>query len=283
MRRSFIQALILLASTSSVLQAGVPAFVTYSGRLTDGTGWGESTEATLVFNLYDAADAQDPFWTTTHPDVAVVDGYFTVNLGMCNEDGSVCTVNPAEATFPADLPDQPWVGVEVGGVELVRQPVGSVPFAVRATRAEEAPGPIRRLVMSIPVELVGTAGGASAQLAILKGATEGFSAALGSPAPGTERQVSISVAYSNSAENCPDAFQVYLADSPAQGKICGMSLPSMGDDPGTHGKTSWGVADCGTGWNFTDELLLKAQRLGGCDEGSIWVKSAMVIVEDVLP
>ncbi|MFH1529731.1 MAG: hypothetical protein ABIK09_03230 [Pseudomonadota bacterium] len=125
---------LLLGASAS---AGVPSFVTYSGRLTDGSGWGESTEASLVFNLYDSADAQDPFWTTTHPVVAVVDGYFTVNLGMCNADGSACTVNPDEAMFPADLPEQMWVGVEVGGVETApRQPVGRVPLAIRADRTE---------------------------------------------------------------------------------------------------------------------------------------------------
>ncbi len=114
---------------SRVATAGVPAFVTYSGRLTDGTGWGESTETTLVFHLYDSTDVVESFWHTTHEDVAVVDGYFTVNLGMCPEEGGVCTTNPADATFPADLPGQMWVGVTVGGMELARQPVGSVPYA----------------------------------------------------------------------------------------------------------------------------------------------------------
>ena len=36
---------------SSVAFAEVPASVTYSGRLTDGTGWGESTVADLTFYL----------------------------------------------------------------------------------------------------------------------------------------------------------------------------------------------------------------------------------------
>ena len=118
-------------------QAAVPSFVTYSGRLTDGTGWGESAEETLVFNLYNTGDPQAaPFWYTTHDIVPVVDGYFTVNLGMCPQDGGPCVTNPADATFPGDLPGQMWVGVEVGGVELApRQAVGSVPYAMRAGRA----------------------------------------------------------------------------------------------------------------------------------------------------
>ena len=121
--------MLLCLFVSPVATATVPAFVTYSGRLTDGTGWGESAEATLVFHLYDSVDAVESFWHSTHPAVAVVDGYFTVNLGMCNEDGSDCTVNPADATFPAELPNQMWIGVLVGGLELGREPVGSVPYA----------------------------------------------------------------------------------------------------------------------------------------------------------
>ena len=129
--------MLLCLSLSPIASAGVPAFVTYSGRLTDGTGWGESAEVTLVFNLYDSdAPEAESFWSTTHEDVPVVDGYFTVNLGMCPQDGGPCATNPADATFPADLPDQMWVGVEVGGVELSpRQAVGSVPYAARAGRA----------------------------------------------------------------------------------------------------------------------------------------------------
>ena len=138
--------MLLCLFVSPVATAGVPAFVTYSGRLTDGTGWGESTETTLVFYLYDSADAIESFWHTTHENVPVVDGYFTVNLGMCNEDGSECTVNPADATFPAELPCQMWIGVVVGGVELARQPVGSVPYAMTA-RTADANG--------VPVGMVG--------------------------------------------------------------------------------------------------------------------------------
>ena len=135
----------LLLLVSSGLRADVPSFVTYSGRLTDGTGWGQSDEVHLMFRLFDCEcktgetctnpcpEGPDlPLWTGLHLDTPVVDGYFTVNLGMCNNLGS-CDPNPANATFPADLPEQLWVGVVVEGVELSpRQPVGSVPYAVQA-------------------------------------------------------------------------------------------------------------------------------------------------------
>ena len=128
----------LLLLVSPGLRADVPSFVTYSGRLTDGTGWGESNQLTLTFELYAEAEGGEAFWTGMHPNIPVVDGYFTVNLGMCDGDGA-CTPNPADASFPSNLPAQMWVGVVVDGVELSpRQPVGSVPYAVFAGKAEEA-------------------------------------------------------------------------------------------------------------------------------------------------
>ena len=143
--------LVLVHVSVSSVAAGVPAFVTWSGRLTDGTGWGQSDEVNLMFRLYDCgcpsdgdcaspcADGDDaPLWIGLHMDTMVVDGYFTVNLGMCNDLGA-CDPNPANASFPDNLPEQIWIGVVVGGVELSpRQPVGSVPYAVAATSAESA-------------------------------------------------------------------------------------------------------------------------------------------------
>jgi len=140
----------LLLLVSPCLLADVPSFVTYSGRLTDGTGWGESTTLNLMFVLHPCGctvgdECPNPctggpeewVYVTTHKDVAVVDGYFTVNLGMCDETGDECTVNPAQATFPSDLPGQMWVEVMLGGVGLEPwQPVGSVPYAVAAKRTE---------------------------------------------------------------------------------------------------------------------------------------------------
>ena len=93
-------------------QAGVPAFVTYSGRLTDGTGFGESTTVNLSVRLYPCQcafdeecaspcpeDGDTAFWTGTHLDVPVYDGYFTVQLGRCDEVG-VCTDDPGAWEFP---------------------------------------------------------------------------------------------------------------------------------------------------------------------------------------
>ena len=50
---AFLAAIVLSASTAL---AGVPDFVTYSGRLTDGTAWGQSTTMELTFRVYDQAE-----------------------------------------------------------------------------------------------------------------------------------------------------------------------------------------------------------------------------------
>jgi len=146
----FVALLLLLVSPG--LRADVPSFVTYSGRLTDGTVWGESSQVDLTFVLHPCGCTagegcpvpctgapEEWNYVTTHKSVQVVDGYFTVNLGMCDETGDDCTVNPAEATFPSNLPGQIWVEVMFGGVGMEPwQPVGSVPFAVTAGHAASA-------------------------------------------------------------------------------------------------------------------------------------------------
>jgi hypothetical protein len=127
--------------------ADAPAFVTYSSRLGDGTGWGQSDSLDLLFRLYGCECAFDggcsspcpegqdtALWSGLHLNVLVVDGYFTVNLGMCSEIG-FCDPNPANAGFPTALPEQAWLGVVLNGQEMPRQPIGSVPYAVEATRA----------------------------------------------------------------------------------------------------------------------------------------------------
>ena len=126
-------ALLLCLFVSSVATAGVPAFVTYSGRLTDGTGWGESANQKLAFKLYASKDASDPLWQALFDPVAVVDGYFTVALGGGDDpltEGVVETDFAITEVFSAH--GQAWLGVTVGddGAELERQEIGSVPYAV---------------------------------------------------------------------------------------------------------------------------------------------------------
>ncbi|MBM4398446.1 MAG: hypothetical protein FJ087_22495, partial [Deltaproteobacteria bacterium] len=133
MRQVAYVAVLLVLSASAPAQ--VPRFLTYSGRLTDGTGWGQSTTADLVITLYDAETGGNVVFRGLHQGAKVSDGYFTVSLGMCDENG-YCEPNPANAEFPAALPAALWIGVAVDDEPEMqpRKPVGSVPYAIEARR-----------------------------------------------------------------------------------------------------------------------------------------------------
>ncbi len=129
--------------------AAVPKFVTYSGRLTDGSFEDKSALITLRVAIYDCecpaqavctypcAQGVSPVYEGLFQNVPVVDGYFTLQLGMCDSVG-ICTADPAMATFPEDLPPLAWLSVTLdeGQEVLPRQSLGSVPYAVKADNAD---------------------------------------------------------------------------------------------------------------------------------------------------
>jgi len=137
-----VPVIMLLLLVSPDLRAEVPSFVTYSGRLTDGIGVGESTTLSLTVRIYDCGcepggqcDKPCNQWpgTPLHEQsfaaAPVEDGYFSVILtGVAD-------------VFSAH--DQTWITVCVGeGCTpeddlLPRQAVGSVPYALRTERAEK--------------------------------------------------------------------------------------------------------------------------------------------------
>jgi len=146
MKRSLsflLVALSLVVFLPTTASAAVPDFVTYSGRLTDGTGWGQSDFVDLTFRIYDCGCAPDgqcgvpceewpgtPLKEQAFPGAAIQDGYFSVILtGVANVFGAH---------------DQTWITVCVGegctpGDDLLpRQAVGSVPYAMKATACERA-------------------------------------------------------------------------------------------------------------------------------------------------
>jgi hypothetical protein len=160
---SDVAGLLVLITLAPSVQAEVPAFVTWSARLTDGTGWGETTTVDLTVRLFSCGCAVDadcaspcpqdgdvPFWTTTHLNIPISDGYFSVKLGRCDEVG-VCTDDPGAWTFPQDLPPQVWVEIIADGSLLQpRQPLGSVPYAVAAAQARFSTS------NGVPVGMIGT-------------------------------------------------------------------------------------------------------------------------------
>lgn len=123
---------------ATMAQAAVPAFITYSGRLTDGAYAGQSATPTLTFALYGQESGGVALWTSVAQTVATEDGFFSVILGEgTGADGATVT---ATSVFAAH--DAAWLGVTVGaGPELApRLAIGSVPYAVRAANASAVDG-----------------------------------------------------------------------------------------------------------------------------------------------
>jgi hypothetical protein len=87
-----------------------------------------------------------------HPNVPVVDGYFSLLVGLYDDAGSA-KPDPSNSALTArlPLPDRLWLTVSVNGrPELApRQIIGSVPYSMRAERAavaEKAGADIERLI-----------------------------------------------------------------------------------------------------------------------------------------
>jgi len=125
--------MIAFTSVLSLAAAEVPQFITYSGRLTDGTGWGQTMVVPLDFSIYDAATEGSLLWTQHFGSVAIEDGYFSVMLG----DGEDALGDPLNVTGVFAAHAETWITVSVDGSDELepRQPVGSVPYAVRTETA----------------------------------------------------------------------------------------------------------------------------------------------------
>jgi hypothetical protein len=126
--------LVMLASVTA--ESGVPDIVTYSGRLSDGTGWGQSLTVSLEFRIYDAEVDGNLLWKSAFSAVAIEDGYFSVMLSQgTGPDGQPTDVSQIFLEH-----DATWLTVLIdSGLELVpRQTIGSVPYAIRGAQTDNA-------------------------------------------------------------------------------------------------------------------------------------------------
>ena len=128
--------LLLVLLAASTVQSGVPDIVTYSGRVTDGTGWGQSLIVSLEIRIYDAESDGNMLWKAAFNSVAIEDGYFSVMLSQ----GSGPDGQPVGVSTVFLEHDATWLTVLVdNGPELVpRQTIGSVPYAIRVAQADNA-------------------------------------------------------------------------------------------------------------------------------------------------
>lgn len=107
-----------------LLLGAAPLTLTHQGRLLDGLGDPLEGSANVDVSLYgDVGDAV-PVWTESQGLIPVDRGYYTTTLG----DAQPLTLSVFD---DASL----WVGVSVDGTELGRQPLASVPFALRTAES----------------------------------------------------------------------------------------------------------------------------------------------------
>jgi trimeric autotransporter adhesin len=107
--------------------ADVPATMTYHGKLSDGSGRPLDATVEATFKLYDAENAGSEVWSESEMTIDVVGGSFTTQLGA-----SVSLVNVFDGA-------PYWLEVSINGETLSpRTPVESVPYALRANRANDA-------------------------------------------------------------------------------------------------------------------------------------------------
>jgi len=97
--------------------------VSYSGRLSDGTGWGLSMVVDMTFWLCDGPSGSTLgcLWSEAHQNVALQDGFFSVELGNSQP-------------LPQPLPPHLWLAASVDGTSELSPwvKVGAVPYALQA-------------------------------------------------------------------------------------------------------------------------------------------------------
>jgi len=103
------------------LAAAAPQSVTQQGRLLDTSGVPINGSQALTFTLYDALTGGAAGFTATQT-VALDSGYYSVVLS---------------GLTPADLAGDRWLEIATAGSPLgARQPLTSVPYAIRSTQAD---------------------------------------------------------------------------------------------------------------------------------------------------
>ncbi len=131
-----VHRLLLIAAAVGALVAApahaeVPNVVTFSGVLfSDQECCGFSYSGPFTVRLYATAVGGAPLWEETYPDLAVDQGYFTLELGSI-------------VPLPDDAwESEVWLEVELSGKGVLepRMPVASVPFALRAGNADRVQG-----------------------------------------------------------------------------------------------------------------------------------------------
>ena len=120
-----------LLLTSHPAIAAIPHLIRYQGQVADNQGVPLEGPYTLTFRFYNAATGGTKVWEEVQPQILLTAGHFTVLLGQ---------VTPLNLDWSHPL----WLSFQVGTEPELspRQPITSVPLAVRAESAEQLTQPI---------------------------------------------------------------------------------------------------------------------------------------------
>lgn len=124
----FSTAAVLLISLSALepVHAAMPKTTNYQGYLTNTAGTPINGPVSMTFRLYAVVAGGAALWTETQ----------TINVGNGIYSAILGSVNPLELTYSAQL----WIGIQISpDAEMTpRQPLTSVPYALRADWAQDA-------------------------------------------------------------------------------------------------------------------------------------------------
>lgn len=128
--KNLIGATLALLTFTGVAAADVPGALSQQGRLLDSSGEAvPDGQISFTFTIYDAAEGGAELWTETQ-DISTEDGYFSAQLGDVQAFSD--TLFDGETTL--------FLGVQVGSDDEMtpRQPITSVPFAMKAAMSDTA-------------------------------------------------------------------------------------------------------------------------------------------------
>jgi len=120
--------LFVICILAALACAEVPQTINYQGYLKNSSGTPVSATTTVRFSLYSSNPARNnPVWRETK-NVTPANGIYSTQLGSV-----------APVTAPFDVPY--WLGIKVAADnEMALQPLGSVPYALRAKQADGVSG-----------------------------------------------------------------------------------------------------------------------------------------------
>jgi len=126
------------AQTAGEIQTIITPLMSYQGRLVEG-GKPVTGTRTMIFRLFNVSSGGTAFWTETKS-ITVADGLFQTALGSST---------PFNETILANMDQNLWLEIEVGGVKLPRQQLMGAPYAFALAPGAQATGSMSSPILTV--------------------------------------------------------------------------------------------------------------------------------------